>query len=235
VAAHSEGSFVVTGGEEPQRLVGLFVGEGYFEAMAAAPLIGRTFNAQEYLPNQGNVVVIAYGLWMRRFGGDPKVVNSTIELSVVPHVIVGVMPKDSTWPADAEIFRPNGFGGTPPAWAMRRDNHIFQAVARLHTGVSIQQAQVRLTAMAARIAREATHRQGTSWKLHSLRDWIVGPIIRQTLFVSVALRENARSPFATLSARAGGVSPASFSRRATCSLSPAPLRESQSVMPASKP
>src|SRR5260370_72297 len=151
--------------------------------MSATPLIGRTFNAQEFLPNQGRVVVITYGLWMRRFGGDPKVVNSTIELSGVPHVIVGVMPKDSTWPAEAEIIRPNGFGGTPPAWVMRRDNHVFQAVARLRPGVSISQAQVRLTAMAARVAREATHRQGTSWKLHSLRDWIVGPIIQRTLLV----------------------------------------------------
>jgi putative ABC transport system permease protein len=183
VAAYSGGSFVITGGEEPQRIAGLFAGDGYFQAIGATPLIGRTFSAQEYLPNQGRVVVISHGLWMRRFGGDPKVVNSTIELSGVPHVIAGVMPKDSTWPADAEIIRPNGFGGTPPAWAMRRDNHVFQSVARLRPGVSISQAQVRLTAMAARVAREATHRQGTSWKLHSLRDWVVGPIIQRTLLV----------------------------------------------------
>jgi putative ABC transport system permease protein len=183
VAAYSDGSFVITGGDEPQRIAGLFVGDGYFQAIGATPLIGRTFSAQEYLPNQGRVVVISHGLWMRRFGGDPKVVNSTIELSGVPHVIAGVMPKDSTFPADAEIIRPNGFGGTPPAWAMRRDNHVFQSVARLRPGVSISQAQARLTAMAARVAREATHRQGTSWKLHSLRDWIVGPIIQRTLLV----------------------------------------------------
>src|SRR5260370_23973833 len=50
VATQSEGSFVITGGEEPQRLDGLFVGDGYFEAMAATPLIGRTFTTQQLMP-----------------------------------------------------------------------------------------------------------------------------------------------------------------------------------------
>src|SRR5207247_1696948 len=67
VAAYTDGTFTVTGGEEPQRIQGLFVGDGYFQAIGATPLVGRTFSAQEYLPNQGRVVVIAYGLWMRRF------------------------------------------------------------------------------------------------------------------------------------------------------------------------
>jgi predicted permease len=184
VGAYSSGTSDVTGGEEPERLKALSVGEGYFEAMSAPPLIGRVFTPQEFLPGPaGRVIVLTHGLWMRRFGGDTTVLNRTIELSGVPYVVVGVMPKDSTWPADAEIIRPNGLGGTPPPMLMRRDNHVMRAVARLKPGVSIQQAQARLTVMAARIAREATHREGTSWKLHSMRDYIVGPIIQRTLIV----------------------------------------------------
>ena len=120
---------------------------------------------------------------MRHFGGDNKVLNSTIELSGVPYIVIGVMPKDSIWPTEAEILRPNGLGGTPPQSLMRRDNHIMRAIARLKPGVSIQQAQARLTVMAARIAKEATHREGTSWKLHSMRDYIVGPAIQRTILV----------------------------------------------------
>jgi predicted permease len=184
VGAFNGASWDVTGTEDPERLKGLSVGDGYFQAMGATPLIGRTFTPQEYLPGPaGRVAVITYGLWMRHFGGDNKVLNTTIELSGVPYVVVGVMPTDSTWPAEAEILRPNGLGGTLPQSLMRRDNHIMRAIARLKPGVSIEQAQARLTVMAARIAREATHRQGTSWKLHSMRDYIVGPAIERTLIV----------------------------------------------------
>ena len=49
------------------------------------------------------------------------------------------MPPNSTWPAEAEILRPNGLGGTPPQSLMRRDNHIMRAIARLKPGVSIEQ------------------------------------------------------------------------------------------------
>lgn len=184
VGAFNTAGMDVTDGEAPERLKGLTVGEGYFEAMGSAPLIGRTFTPQEYLPGPaGRVIVITHGLWMRRFGGDAKALNSTMEISGIPHVVVGVMPPDSTWPSDGEILRPNGLGGTPPQFMMRRDNHGTRTIARLKPGVTIQQAQARLTAMAARIAREATHRDGTSWKLHSLRDYIVGPVIQRTLIV----------------------------------------------------
>src|SRR5262249_54294511 len=105
----------VTGGDEPERIRGLSVGHGYFEAMGAKPLAGRTFTEQEFLPGPaGRVAVITDGLWMRRFGGDPKVLNSTIEIGGIPFVIVGVMPKDSTWPEEGKILRPNGIGPTPP-------------------------------------------------------------------------------------------------------------------------
>jgi predicted permease len=184
VGAFNTSGMDVTDGEAPERLKGLSVGEGYFEAMGSAPMLGRTFSSQEYLPGPaGRVIVITNGFWMRRFGGDTKALNSTIELSGVPFVVVGVMPADSTWPSDAEILRPNGLGGTPPQFMMRRDNHGTRTVARLKPGVSIQLAQARLTAMAARVAREATHREGTGWKLHSMRDYIVGPVIQRTLIV----------------------------------------------------
>ncbi len=183
VAPVNTGTVDVTGGEEPERLKGLTVGEGYFEAMGATPMMGRTFSHEEYLPGNGRVVLITQGLWMRRFGSDPKALNSTIELNGVPHVIVGVMPKDSTFPMEQELIRPNGWGGTPPPVLMRRDNHIMRAVARLKAGVPMEKAQARLTAMAARVAAETPNRKGTSWKLHSMRDWILGPIVQRTLLV----------------------------------------------------
>jgi predicted permease len=184
VGAYNTTRWVATGADEPERIAGLSIGDGYLQAMGITPEIGRTFTPEEYFPGPvGRSIMITHGFWLRRFGGDPKAVNSTIELSGIPCIVVGVVPKDSTWPEDAEILRPNGWSGTPPAMLMRRDNHITRAVARLKPGVSIERAQAQLTVMAARIAREETHRAGTSWKLHSMRDYIVGPVIQRTLIV----------------------------------------------------
>src|SRR5579864_4540914 len=63
VAVYGDASFEVTGGDEPERIKGLNVGAGYFEAMGTNALLGRTFTAQEFLPKQGRVVVITHGLW----------------------------------------------------------------------------------------------------------------------------------------------------------------------------
>ncbi len=185
VSAYQGDTFDLTGVGEPERVNGLSVDESYFRVMSAPPLAGRTFSAEENLPENNRVVVISEGLWLRRFGADPKAVGMTVDLSGVPHKIIGVMRKDSVWPGDADIWKPSGFA-RPPEWTMRRDNHMFETVAKLHPGVSIAQAQARLTVMGERIAREAEHRAGTGWKLHSLHDWIVPPDVRRILAVLLA-------------------------------------------------
>src|SRR5262249_24002952 len=69
---------------------------------------------------------------------------------------------------------------------LRRDNHIYQAVARLRPGVPLERAQARLTVMGDRIARHETGRAGTNWKLHTLAAYIIGPTLQQTLLVLLA-------------------------------------------------
>jgi putative ABC transport system permease protein len=186
VSAYQELSFDLTGAEEPEHLSGLAVDEAYFRVMGSTPLAGHTFTAEENLPGTGRVAVIAYGLWMRRFGGDPKAVGGRIELNGIPNTVVGVAAKDSTFPEDAEIITPFRFGPTPPASLLRRDNHIFQAVARLKSGVTLESAQAKLTVMGARVALENTNRAGTNWKLHPLTEWIIGPTLGQTLWILLA-------------------------------------------------
>jgi putative ABC transport system permease protein len=184
VSAYQSTYFDITGAEEPEHVRALLVDEAYFRVIGSPPLLGHTFTAAENLPGNGRVVVVSYGLWMRRFGGDPTVVGRPIELNGVANMVVGgVMPKDSTWPEDAEIFAPFGFGPTPPASLLRRDNHIFGVVARLRAGVTLERAQAKLTVMGARVARENTNRAGTNWKLHPLTEWIIGPTLSQTLWI----------------------------------------------------
>jgi len=188
VATFNTGYADVTGAEEPERIRALFVDQDYFRVMATPPAAGRTFLPEEHNLGAGRAVVLTWRLWMRRFGGDTKLLGSPIQLGGLPYTVVGVMPKDSTWPEDAELFRPLTTGGLDPATMasmMRRDNHMFRAVARLKTGVSLEQAQTRLTALGARVAQENTNRAGTNWKLHALAEWVIGPTLRQTLIVLI--------------------------------------------------
>ncbi|TMF23714.1 MAG: ABC transporter permease [Chloroflexi bacterium] len=183
VAALIPGSTDLTDGGEPDRVRALLVDDAYFQVMGAPPLLGRFFTAAENLPSAPPVVVLGRNLWMRRYGGDPGVIGRRIEVRGAPATIVGVAQADSTWPSEGEIFQPLGTGGQPDADMLRRDNHEYLALARLARGVSIEQAQARLTVMGARIAERESTRKGTNWKLHSLAAYVIGPTLRQTLIV----------------------------------------------------
>ena len=183
VAVYTGANFTITDGAEPERIRGLNVDRAYFDVMKTRPILGRTFSAAEDAPGAANVVVLSHGLWMRRFGGDPTVLGRSIELSGTTCRVVGIMPQNSTWPEEAEMFRPLGFGAHPPSWTQRRDNHVFLAIARLKPNVSIETAQAKLTTLGARIAKEAANRAGTNWKLHPLKSYIVGPSLSLTLWI----------------------------------------------------
>ena len=183
VAAYVPNDLDVAGGEEPERIHAVAADEDYFRVMGAPLLLGRAPSAEENHFGAHRVAVLTYGFWMRRFGGDPAAIGSTIELNGAPYRVVGVARKNATWPAEAELFRPLAVDQFPQQDRLRRDNHIFRAVARLRPGVSVEQAQAKLTTMGARIARDHVNRAGTNWKLHRLRDFIIGRTLRQTLLV----------------------------------------------------
>lgn len=183
VAAYIPSDLDVAGGQEPERIHTLAADEDYFRVMAAPLLLGRAPTAAENHLGAHQVAVLSYEFWMRRFGGEPGAVGATVELNGAPYRIIGVARKDSTWPVEAELFRPLAIDQFPERDRFRRDNHIFRDIARLRPGVSLEQAQARLTAIGARIAREHVNRAGTNWKLHPLRDYIVGHTLRRTLMV----------------------------------------------------
>ena len=181
VSVYNPASADLTGGDEPERVRAAVVDDEYFRVMGSPPLLGRFFTAEENLPKGPAAVVLSHALWTRRFGQDRSVVGTRVEVRGAPYTIVGVTRPESTWPTDAEIFLPIGTGGQPNANMLRRDNHVFQVIARLQRGVSVERAQTQLTAMGAAVAREATNRAETNWKVHTLASYIVGPVLHQTL------------------------------------------------------
>src|SRR5215216_5545533 len=81
------------GGGDPERVPGTQVGDGFFRVMRGTPLLGRVFLPEEQEDGRDNVIVLGYGLWRGRFGGDPGVVGRTVSLSGKPYTVVGVMPE----------------------------------------------------------------------------------------------------------------------------------------------
>ena len=72
-------------------------------------MLGRTFTPQEDAPNGGKVVVLSYGLWQRRFGGDPAIVGKSLSLGNESYTVVGVIGKDFVADPQADLWLPFQF------------------------------------------------------------------------------------------------------------------------------
>jgi putative ABC transport system permease protein len=129
----------LTGDDHPQQVQGIHVAGDYFSMFGAPVVAGRTFTAAEDSPNGGNVVVLSYGLWKSRFGGNSKIVGSTIRLDGQPYLVVGVIGRGFVTDPVGDLWLPFQFDLNSQDMA-----HYFTVVARLKPGVTLQQADSQL-------------------------------------------------------------------------------------------
>ncbi|MCA1601991.1 MAG: ABC transporter permease, partial [Acidobacteria bacterium] len=92
LVAFRRSSLNLIGTGDPERLRGLNVTEGFFAMLGAQPQLGRDFLLEEDQPGRNNVVILSHGLWQRRFGADPKILDQAITLSGQNYTVIGVMP-----------------------------------------------------------------------------------------------------------------------------------------------
>src|ERR1700733_8259667 len=90
----------------PEQVHGIHVSEAYFRLFGARIMLGRTFTTQEDAPNGGHVVVISYGFWQRKFGGNPNIVGTSVSLSNESYTIIGVLGKSFFTDPQADIWVP---------------------------------------------------------------------------------------------------------------------------------
>lgn len=191
VTTYSNWSATFLGGGEPERVAGIQVGDGYFQIMKGTPLLGRTFLPEEQQDGKDFVIVLDYGLWQRRFGGDPNIVGQKVNLSGKPYTVVGVMPSDfRTLPQT--LVEPQGQFYRPVAEAhdeAERGSRHLRAIARLKPGVTIGQAQSEMNLIASRLEKEhPEHSTGYGVRLLTLPEDTVGGFRTTlwTLFAAVA-------------------------------------------------
>jgi putative ABC transport system permease protein len=188
MAVFFDRSFNLTSDGEPEEVAAQFGTPNLFSVLGTNPILGRTFVAEDGLEDQPRVVVISYGLWQRRFGGDKNVVGRQIILNELPTTVVGVMPANFGWHIQ------KGTQASKPAdiWApfqitndlRRRRGRFAAAVARLKPGVPIDQAQREMDTISARISQQYPE-FNTNWGTNvvPLRTQFTGEIRRPLLIL----------------------------------------------------
>jgi hypothetical protein len=86
-------SFDLTGDGRPEVVLANLVTDGFFDALGVRPSAGRLLQPGDFLPNAGPVAVLGWGLWQRRFGGDPSLIGRAIVLDGRPTTVVEPPPR----------------------------------------------------------------------------------------------------------------------------------------------
>jgi len=182
MAAESDISVTLTGQGEPDRLPGKRVSAAYFRVFATNPQLGRVFRSDEDQPGAAPVIVLSNAAWRARFAGDPTILNRLLILDGEPHRVVGVLPAGPFDRVRAVFWKPLIF--TP---AQRtRDFHWLLLTARLHPGVTVEQARQELAAIDERLKPLSPY-----WK----REWGVAVLPFAATLVGDGLRQSIQAAF----------------------------------------
>jgi predicted permease len=157
LASYTNTILTLTGMGEAQQLGGQVVSSNFFQVLGVAPMLGRDFRWDE--ERAGNrAVMLSYGLWQSRFGGERDVVGKQITLNGERYTVDGVMPRGFHFPLtdnafDAWISIAADAEGKTPA-TTQRGNDQLEAVGRLQPGVTLEQAKADLNSVARGLATE---------------------------------------------------------------------------------
>jgi putative ABC transport system permease protein len=138
----------LTSGGDPEEIPSQIATPNLFNILGVSPFMGRSFTEDDGKPGAARVVALSYGLWMRRFGGDPQIIGRKLILNGVETTVVAVMPANFNWHVRAgsmtrkiaEMWAPWQIDRT----ATQRAGRFASAVARLKPGVTPEQAQAEM-------------------------------------------------------------------------------------------
>ena len=147
------------------RADGLVVTYDFPKVLGIRPVLGRTFTPEEDVPDGPRVVVIGYGLWQTRLGGDPDVIGKPLRINSVPHSIIGVLPPEAEFPGDVQFWLPLGGDPNQPY-----GSYSYDGIARMKPGVTVEQARADLMNAHAPIWAASDTARVVSPRLDALRE-----------------------------------------------------------------
>ncbi|MGD1091015.1 MAG: ABC transporter permease [Bryobacteraceae bacterium] len=144
VGLWSDGRASVTGLAEPERVQALFVTYGTLQALGVQPVVGRWFSQADDTPGTPDTVMLSFGYWQRRFGGDATVMGRNLTVDSRLRTIIGVMPRNFRFlNIDTDLILPQRFDRAK----IFLGNFSYQGIARLKPGVTLRQANADLSRM----------------------------------------------------------------------------------------
>jgi predicted permease len=188
VTGTCRGSANMTGRAQPERLEVVMASANYFAMLGVAPQIGRLFGPQDNTPGLAPSAVISNSLWRGDFSGDPNILTRTIRIDGEAYQVVGVLPPGfrnpgrtgRTSPHDVDLWLAYGFMAPTDPKPIRSARAFPGVMGRLKPGITFEQAQARLTAIAAEIRRDfpADYPMQAQWTIEivPMRDDIVGNV-----------------------------------------------------------
>jgi len=143
-----------SGGQLPEKLNSALFSWDMLRTLGVQPALGRDFAQADDSPGANGTVLLSYGLWKRRFGGDPAILNQTISLDAQPYTVIGVMPAWFDFPDPSTQLWTPVYHDKPEDMMLSFSNHMFRVVGRLKPGVSVSQGVADLSIISQRIHNE---------------------------------------------------------------------------------
>ena len=171
-------------GQLPEKLNSALFSWDLLRTLGVQPALGRDFIQADDSPAANGTVLLSWGLWKRRFGGDPAILNQTIDLDAQPFTVIGVMPAWFDFPSPSTQLWTPVYQEKPEDAMKSLNQHMFRVVGRLKPGVSAVQGVADLSVISQRIHNEHLNDPFVfqSAKSRPLLEHIVGEI-RKPLYV----------------------------------------------------
>jgi len=193
VAIAIGGNYNLTSKGEPERVGTIRVSSNLLPMLGQTAALGRVFSPDEDSPGKPATAVLSYGMWLRHFGADPKMIGKSVTLNGIPYEVVGIMPRAFSLPREvlptldgaeqADILLPLPM---PVDAAQNRDHEDYNIMGKLRPGVSVAQAQAEMDTITARLRHDYPQTYppngGLTFGIVPLLEQVVGDA-RPTLFV----------------------------------------------------
>jgi predicted permease len=147
------------------RVAASLVTHDFARVLGVAPILGRTFTAEEDRPNGPKVVMLGFGLWRSRFGSARDVVGRSLRINSEPYTIVGVLPREAEFPANSQLWLP--LAGEPN---LPYQSYSYEGIGRLRSGVTLAEARADLERAHSQIWRARDTARVVSPVVEPLRD-----------------------------------------------------------------
>lgn len=184
LAPSYDNEVALTGAGEPKMVLGYAISPSYFRILDVAPKMGRTFTDDE-AQSKANVTVLSDKMWRATFREDPQILGKVITLDAKSYVVIGVMPPAFDFPSQTELWMPLSIA---PAVSGDYEHRYIRVIGRLKSGISVTEAQGRMTALERQIAAQhpETDVGNEAW-VQPLRQQLVGDIRTPLLALSGAV------------------------------------------------